>query len=91
MKGVSDKCQPKAVVPGGSGGMFPRKIFNFRASKMRFPAFSGAFCSGLTELVHFFLITRLFYVFTFSLGGSTKPTEPPLDPPQISHQKDTHD
>ena len=54
---------------------------------MRFPAFSGAICSGLAELVHFFLTTRLLYVFTFSLGGST---EPPLDPPQISHQKDTH-
>ena len=26
----------------GSGGMLPRKIFNFRASEMRFPAFSGA-------------------------------------------------
>ena len=33
----------------------------------------------LAELVHFFLTTRLLYVFTFSLGGST---EPPLDPPQ---------
>ena len=54
---------------------------------MQFPAFSGAICSGLAELVHLFLTTRLLYVFTFSLGGST---EPPLDPPQIFHQKDNH-
>ena len=32
--------------------------------------------------VHFFLTTRLLYVFTFSLGGSTEPPEPPLDPAQ---------
>ena len=37
----------------------------------------------LAELVHsFFLTTPLLYVFTFSLGGSTEPPEPPLDPPQ---------
>ena len=36
----------------------------------------------LAELVHFFLTTRLLYIFTFSLGGSTEPPEPPLDPPQ---------
>ena len=36
----------------------------------------------LAELVHFFLTTRFLYVFTFSLGGSTEPPEPPLDPPQ---------
>ena len=34
----------------GSGGMLPRKIFNFRASEMRFPAFSGAIWSGLIAL-----------------------------------------
>ena len=70
--------------------MLPRKIFNFRASELRFPAFSGAIWSGLAELVHFFLTTRLLYVFKFSLGGSTEPPEPPLDLPQISHQKDNH-
>ena len=37
----------------------------------------------LAELVHFFLTTRLLYVFTFSLRGSTEPPEPPLDPPQV--------
>ena len=36
----------------------------------------------LPELVHFFLTTRLLYIFAFSLGGSTEPPEPPLDPPQ---------
>ena len=36
-KGGSDKRPPKAVAPRGA-----RKIFNFRASEMRFPAFSGA-------------------------------------------------
>ena len=39
MKGGSDKRPPKA---GGSGGVLPQKKFNFRASEMRFPAFSGA-------------------------------------------------
>ena len=33
-KGGSDKRPPKAVAPRG--------VFNFRASEMRFPAFSGA-------------------------------------------------
>ena len=37
-----DKRPPKTVLVGGSGGMLPRKNFNFRASEMRFPAFSGA-------------------------------------------------
>ena len=32
----------------------------------------------LAELVHFFFLPRL--CFTFSLGGSTEPPEPPLDP-----------
>ena len=42
-EGDSDKRPPKAVAPlGGAGGMLTRKIFNFRASEMRFPAFSGA-------------------------------------------------
>ena len=36
-KGGSDKCPPKAVAPSGV-----RKFFNFRASEMQFPAFSGA-------------------------------------------------
>ena len=40
-KGGSDKRPPKAVVPRECGGMLPLKIFNFRASEMRFPAFSG--------------------------------------------------
>ena len=34
-------------------------------------------------LVHFFLTSRLLYVFKYSLGGLTEPPEPPLDPPQI--------
>ena len=38
----------------------------------------------LAELVHSFLTTRFLYVFTLSLGGSTEPPEPPLDPPQLS-------
>ena len=38
----SDKRLLKALAPGGPGDMLPRKIFNFRASEMRFPAFSGA-------------------------------------------------
>ena len=60
--------------------MLPRKFFNFRASELRFPAFSEEIWSGLAELVHFFLTMRLLYVFTFSLGGSTKPPElAPLD------------
>ena len=41
-KGGLDKRPPKAVAPRGSGGILPRKSFNFRASEMRFPAFSGA-------------------------------------------------
>ena len=60
MNGGSDKCPPKAVAPMGVEGMLLRKIFNFRASKMQFPVFSGAICSGLAELVHFFLTTHLF-------------------------------
>ena len=39
-KGGSDKRPPKAVAPRGVPGV--RKIFNFRASEMRFPAFLGA-------------------------------------------------
>ena len=70
--------------------MLPQKIFNFRASELRFPVFSGAIWSGLAELVHFFLTTRLLYVFPFSLGSSTEQPKPPLDLPQISHQKDNH-
>ena len=76
-----DKRPPTAVAPRGSRGMFPRKIFNFRTSELRFPALPGETWSGLAELVHFFLTTRLLCVFTFSLGGSTEPPEPPLDPP----------
>ena len=41
-KGGSDKRPPKAVAPRVVRGMLPRNIFNFRASEMRFPAFSGA-------------------------------------------------
>ena len=41
-KGGSEKRPPKAVAPRGVRGHAPRKIFNFRASEMRFPAFSGA-------------------------------------------------
>ena len=41
-KGGSDKRLPKAVAPRGVRDMLPRKIFNFMASEMRFPAFSGA-------------------------------------------------
>ena len=33
-KGGSDKRPPKAVAPRGVRGMFPRKIFNVRASEM---------------------------------------------------------
>ena len=51
MKGGLDRRPPKAVKPlGVSRGMLPRKIFNFRASEMRFPAFSGAIWSGLIAL-----------------------------------------
>ena len=42
--------------------------------------FKDIFISWVGSL--FFLTTRLLYVFTFSLGGSTEPPEPPLDPPQ---------
>ena len=42
MKGSSDKSPPKAVGPRGVRGHVARKMFNFRASEMRFPAFSGA-------------------------------------------------
>ena len=46
-----DKRQLKAVAPRGVRG----KVFNFRASEMRFPVFSGAIKSGLlAELVHLF-------------------------------------
>ena len=48
--GGSDKRPPKVVAPRGSGGMLPRKNFNFRASEMRFSAFSGAIRSGLIAL-----------------------------------------
>ena len=41
-KGVSDKRPPKTLAPRGVRGHGHRKIFNFRASEMRFPAFSGA-------------------------------------------------
>ena len=41
-EGGADKRPPKAVAPRGSDGMLPRKKINFRASEMRFPAFSGA-------------------------------------------------
>ena len=74
--------------------MLPWKIFNFRASEIRFPAFSGAIRSEkiylLTELVHFFhffLTTHLLYIFTFGLEGSTEPPEPPQEPPQIRLDK----
>ena len=39
----------------------------------------------LAELAHFFLTTRLLYVFKLSLEGSTEPPEPPLDPPLTSY------
>ena len=95
-KGGSDKRPPKAVAPRGSGGMFPRKMFTVRASEMAqiCLVFIAVFAYKdtkkypfqkiyvLAELVHFFLTTRLLYIFTFSLGGSTEPPEPPLDPPQ---------
>ena len=38
MKVGLDKRPPKAGAPSG----LPQKIFNFRASEMQFPAFSGA-------------------------------------------------
>ena len=83
-KGVRINTRRRWQPLGVSGDMLLRKIFHFRASEVRFPAFSGAIWSGLiAELVHFFLTTRLLYVFTFSLGGSTEPPEPPLDPPQM--------
>ena len=90
-KGGSDKRPPKAVAPRGV-----RKIFNVRAFEMA--QICLVFIAGfaykdtkkypfqkiylLAELVHFFLTTRLLYIFTFSLGGSTEPPEPPLNPPQ---------
>ena len=33
----------KALVPRGVWGMLPQKTFNFRATEMRFPVFSGQF------------------------------------------------
>ena len=77
--------------------MFPWKIFNVRAFEMAqiCLVFIAVFAYKdtkkypfqkiylLAELVHFFLTTRLLYIFTFSLGGSTEPPEPPLDPPQL--------
>ena len=48
-EGGSDKRPPMAVAPRGSVGMLPWKMFNFRASEMPFPAFSGAIC-GLIAL-----------------------------------------
>ena len=42
MKGGLDKRLPKAVAPRGVQWHAPQKIFNFMASEMRFPAFSGA-------------------------------------------------
>ena len=65
----------------------PQENLKSRVSQMLFPAFSGVIWSGLAEVDHFFLTACLLYNFTFSLGGLTKP---PLDPPQISHQKDNH-
>ena len=41
-EGGWDKRPSKAVAPRRVRGMFPRKSFNFRASEMRFPAFSRA-------------------------------------------------
>ena len=41
-EGGSHKRLPTAVASRGSRGVVPRKIFNFKASEMRFPAFSGA-------------------------------------------------
>ena len=90
-RGVGINGRQRRWPLGGSGGMVPRKIFNFRASELRFPEFPGVIWSGLAELVHFFNHAFvILYVFTFSLGGSTEPPEPPLDPPQISHQRDNH-
>ena len=53
-KGGSNKRPPKAVAPRGSGGMLPRKIFNLRASEMRFPVFQGAIWSGLIALKYIY-------------------------------------
>ena len=41
-KGGSDKGPTKAVALRGVREHAPPDIFNFRASEMRFPAFSGA-------------------------------------------------
>ena len=91
-RGLQINGRRKREPLGGSGGMITRKVFNCRTSEMRFSTFSGAIWSGLIVLRYiywlswftFFLISRLshvFYLFTFSLGGSTEPPEPPLDPP----------
>ena len=40
--GGADNRLLKALAPRGSGGMLPWKIFNFRATEMQFPSFSGA-------------------------------------------------
>ena len=93
-KGGSDKRRRRRWPLGGSGGMFPLKIFNVRASEMAqiCLVFIAVFAYKdtkkypfqkiylLAELVHYFLTMRLLYIFTFSLGGST---EPPLDPSQL--------
>ena len=67
-KGGSDKRPPKAVAPRGVRGRLPWKIFNFRASEMRFPAFSGEIWSSLIALKSpwftFFFVIRFYVQFT---------------------------
>ena len=70
-KGGSDKRPSKAVAPRGVRGMLPQKIFNFRASEMRFPAFSVAIWSGLIALKSpppsLFFKSRVCYTFLRSV------------------------
>ena len=96
-KGSSDKRPPKAVAPRRSGPCSPGKylmlgplkwhkfvLFLLLFSRTKKHPFQKIYL--LAELVHFFFTTRLLYVFTFSLEGSTEPPEPPLDPPQTLNE-----
>ena len=71
-EGGSDKRPPKAMAPRGSGGMLPPKMFNFRASEMRFPAFSGVSHLGSLFFNHSFVIR--FYVQFRGFDRTTRTT-----------------
>ena len=88
--GLRINASQRRLSLGVPGACSPRKFLILGPLKYDFQRFQGQFV--VVELSWFTFFNHTFvYVFTFSLEGSTEPPEPPLDPPQISHQKDTHD